>query len=76
MAVAVELVVDVNASPAEGPAWDERAGILYWVDPYDGWGVHRCAADGPSPVRWVTMIAAGVPARVPTHGARRGDSTV
>ena len=32
MARQVELVVDARATLGEGPLWDERAGLLYWVD--------------------------------------------
>lgn len=29
---AVELLVDAKAVTGEGPSWDERKGVLYWVD--------------------------------------------
>jgi sugar lactone lactonase YvrE len=32
MAVQVELLVDFRAVVGEGPLWDERAQVLYWVD--------------------------------------------
>lgn len=32
MAVQVELLVDFRAKVGEGPLWDERAQVLYWVD--------------------------------------------
>ncbi len=32
MAIEVELLVDFRAKVGEGPLWDERSGLLYWVD--------------------------------------------
>lgn len=30
--ISVELVVDAHAELGEGPLWDERAGVVWWVD--------------------------------------------
>lgn len=38
--VDAELVLDARCSLAEGPVWDERVGLLRWVD-IDGHAVHR-----------------------------------
>ena len=39
-AVAAELVLDARAELAEGPVWDDRRGVLWWVDIVGG-RVHR-----------------------------------
>ncbi|WP_059170364.1 SMP-30/gluconolactonase/LRE family protein [Bacillus sp. FJAT-27445] len=35
----VELVIDAKATLGEGPCWDQKAGVLYWVD-IEGEKVH------------------------------------
>ncbi len=42
-------VADVRGEHGEGPAWDERAGHLLWVDMLAG-GLHRTRSDGSDEV--------------------------
>ena len=42
-------VADVRGEHGEGPAWDERAGHLLWVDMLAG-GLHHTRSDGSDEV--------------------------
>jgi sugar lactone lactonase YvrE len=58
----VELVVDSRAALGEGPCWDHRSGLLYWVD-IEGMRVHWFDPQ-TNEDRWIQlqqMVGAAVP---------------
>ena len=46
-----ELIVDCRLSLSEGPAWDQRDGVLYWVSILDG-EVHRYSPSSGKTQAW------------------------